>query len=1124
MNPKAKLLSALKNKKTQIAISILNANPKILNELLDNGKAALHLAIEANNLELVIALTKIQNINLNIKTSNSATNMDQHSPTVIACYKNIDKSILECLIQAGADISSPTRNGQTPLTVAVFYNRQDCVELLIASGKDIKVNAIISSGDTAVTNAADYASLEIMKLVLSVPDITIINHKKNDGKSALFIAAEQGNFDKVGLLSKFPGIDLATRQSLATGRSAAGIAREKGFFSVSCFITLQRLFRLNKVDYFKIVQDDLIQELLPKGIPLENENIINANNNNQGHLFSSFSWYARNLRRVPNELLLAEYLSEIVTLISKPFKQSNTSLTSSEITHIQARKTWSDVVSNIDQLNAKYKIENNIETTIINRLHNLGYRKNTKKIYHGCLDFIRNNSAIVVTFNASFLNKEGLTHYQLLNFAERGGNNFDKEFFNYRTYRDLTEKHLFSSLDKHLKDSLNQKNAKPRYGRVVILDRNQTITASDGYGKSFIVLQHVVKFLSLFNYRDSVNAIVANKSIIPCTYHFMELLLFQWPDEQLKAIANWVTTGSLPSSFFLGIEYIEALVPAIYLSKDLIEQIYIHPDEYVLRPQDRSLLAELGIKETNAHKNPYPNLCSSFMKSVENNERVEIKTLLETYPLLNRISNLKGLQPIHIAASKGYTEMVKLLTAFGADINRRSAEGKAPLHYAVECGFLDLVDMITSLRSADINIKSSTSSCDGMTPLLMASWLRKQAIFDLLIKKGANPSLITSNGQTPLTIAALGNDKTIVRALIATNNNNVNTVISQGHTALTNAAEKGDAEMVQLILSISGISNVNHKKDNGESALFIAASRFDLDKITALLQFPGIDKEAKRLPGDGKTALQILEENNYQKYCAKPRGPIVLSQLGLSVSSCRSSSFPVLYGDCIKHIENNNMSEVQKLIDCFPSLTRMINPTGQELIHIAAKKGYLGLISLLLKNGVDINQPTSGGKTALQIAEEAQQYELMDYLKLQMIKNNFEQEQMLSEFMFWKITNIFNDAVKKYILLNPIKNQGIENIVSLIKVLETDEKSTQKIETFLGGLISENRKAKAAHQNQFHSANNTPFTLLIDEVNKDIYKFLESNRWDVTLLKPEHVEATYNSYLASLPPAPEFIV
>ncbi|MBA2654645.1 MAG: hypothetical protein H0U71_06230 [Gammaproteobacteria bacterium] len=61
--------------------------------------------------------------------------------------------------------------------------------------------------------------------------------------------------------------------------------------------------------------------------------------------------------------------------------------------------------------------------------------------------------------------------------------------------------------------------------------------------------------------------------------------------------------------------------------------------------------------------------------------------------------------------------------------------------------------------------------------------------------------------------------------------------------------------------------------------------------------------------------------------------------------------------------------------------------------------------------GVDINQQTSGGKTSLQIAEESHQYALLDYLKLQMIKNKFEQEQMLSEVMFWKITNIFNDAV-----------------------------------------------------------------------------------------------------------------
>jgi ankyrin repeat protein len=38
---------------------------------------------------------------------------------------------------------------------------------------------------------------------------------------------------------------------------------------------------------------------------------------------------------------------------------------------------------------------------------------------------------------------------------------------------------------------------------------------------------------------------------------------------------------------------------------------------------------------------------------------------------------------LHIAAKKGYTDIVKLLIDYGADINSKDCLGRSPLYYAV---------------------------------------------------------------------------------------------------------------------------------------------------------------------------------------------------------------------------------------------------------------------------------------------------------------------------------------------------------------------------------------------------------------------------------------------------------
>ena len=80
-----------------------------------------------------------------------------------------------------------------------------------------------------------------------------------------------------------------------------------------------------------------------------------------------------------------------------------------------------------------------------------------------------------------------------------------------------------------------------------------------------------------------------------------------------------------------------------------------------------------------------------------------------------------------------------------------------------------------------------------------------------------------------------------------------------GHTALTNAVEKENLEMVKLILNaphINNILNIKRKVDS-KSALMIAVEKGSTDIVKAILEMPETDFDAI---ANQKTAAQIATE------------------------------------------------------------------------------------------------------------------------------------------------------------------------------------------------------------------------------------------------------------------------
>ena len=107
--------------------------------------------------------------------------------------------------------------------------------------------------------------------------------------------------------------------------------------------------------------------------------------------------------------------------------------------------------------------------------------------------------------------------------------------------------------------------------------------------------------------------------------------------------------------------------------------------------------------------------------------------------------NSAGETALMFAAINNQLELAKVLIERGADVNR---QGWTPLHYAAAKGHRE---MIRLLLDNDAYIDSESSN--GTTPLMMAAFSTSPLAVKLLLEEGADPTLVNHDNVSALDIA-----------------------------------------------------------------------------------------------------------------------------------------------------------------------------------------------------------------------------------------------------------------------------------------------------------------------------------------------------------------------------------
>eukprot|EP01091_Cochliopodium_minus_P003191 TRINITY_DN1302_c0_g1_i1.p1 TRINITY_DN1302_c0_g1~~TRINITY_DN1302_c0_g1_i1.p1 ORF type:complete len:615 (-),score=148.57 TRINITY_DN1302_c0_g1_i1:42-1886(-) len=254
--------------------------------------------------------------------------------------------------------------------------------------------------------------------------------------------------------------------------------------------------------------------------------------------------------------------------------------------------------------------------------------------------------------------------------------------------------------------------------------------------------------------------------------------------------------------------------------------------------------------------------------------------------------NSMGSTPLHIAAERGFLEIVSILVDKKALINQRDNNGKTPLYVSIEKEQFKVTKFLIE-AGADPNVKDQFNN----TALHQASILQKNLFLILLLSANGNINIQNVNGWTCLHVACFYNRHKIVNKMLSYKKTPIDVPDREFFLPIHIAAARGSTECVDLLIKRG--SELNARSIRGETPLLLASKNDNIEAMSLLLLHkadPNIKDNKENLPNTEKLKkAELFRRNSELCLTNYPENTnFLLSKLSLFAVEKTTSTFLIV--------------------------------------------------------------------------------------------------------------------------------------------------------------------------------------------------------------------------------------
>nr|CAD7453252.1 unnamed protein product [Timema tahoe] len=876
---------------------------------------------------------------------------------LLADYGHLN--IVKCLVDKGADINQPNRDGFNPLQVATRSGHLEVVHFLVG----LKQNFKESLGEHIILLiASENGHINIVNYLLDLIDVNTVD---SEGCTALHAAVRGGQLEVAQLLVK--------RNAHINCKDVHG------------YTALKYCVRNGRLDVLEFL--------------VKNNGDINLSDENQVNLLH----HAARAGQLEN----VKYLLKFGIDINSRDRVGFTAL------HHAIRNSNLHIVTYLTEAKADVNLPDNSGQSPLSEAAKYGKLDIVKYLFHngakvsmtdnvGCDVFLhatRNGRLNVVKYlfkmnaNTCAVDKHGLGG---LHFASINGS---PEVVKYLVVKAFDVK----ASDKNGIQALHYA---AQYGRLIIvkclLEAGADINALDNDGRNVLihaslrVQSRTVRFFIL----EGVDVNVRDNQGFDSLYHVVkngQLNLVRFLVGKGAVIDKVYREGNTIVHIATENNHLDVLEYLVDIKKVDIHATNIRAETALNIAINKSYL---NISQFLAGKGGQPTtlpICSNAERSIKSEHIPSIQD--NTKPIIGHV-----LPQLCQSVRNKRLDTFKDLLKDGGDINATDKTGRNVLHHVIKCGGLEFVRHIVDMGG---NIK--VQALNGFNALHYALRKGEIDVVRYLIQKGADVNAIDKNNYSLIHIAVRNERLDILQCLVKAGGN-VNIVDKCGCCALHYAVQHGNISLVKCLVEnhanielpdprgfrcihfsslgknlevvkylIGQKADLGAKDIEGNTALHISAQQGCLEVVRCLVESEAtIETQNNR----GQTALNLAKDNGHKDvvgYLEWRKDEMKGGRLILKYCSTEGDHVSVVsddvYGGVIHSVEETLPSEGHDL-----SENNCVVQDGLPPLHRAARSGKIEAVKLAIREDADINLRDNKGFTALHHAVYSQEVDVLNVL------------------------------------------------------------------------------------------------------------------------------------------------